>query len=472
MMKKNSKIFLFLLASFAISSCEKLLNDQADNQITDLAELLETPEDAQNVLNGAYDVLVNGLDGQAQVLNELLSDNVAEPQNNDRFLAVYDRTTNSFNGTTISSYNELYLAVFRANLLLQYAKDIPGIAANDLSRIENESRFIRAMGHFWILKAYAQPWGYTADNSHLGIVLRELPTPETLPRSTVAESYAFIQADLIQAYSGLPEDNGPYANKYAAAALLAYTYFLQNDYSNSANYSTVVINSGNFNLEPTIDTFHAWDTLYQMQPNPELIFGGISTFSLLDVRNEDYTNVYRSYSTQGPTVSFTEEVYDLYHNNPLDSRKQWVSAVDGQYRLMRFGSDSTNQIGINFFELPVLRLTMLKMIRAESLGELNTDLTTAIDDINDIRERAFGSELANLNGGASAAEIVEAAQIEFRKEMMGEGYWVDQLKRRGAKGEDIIIRGAPWNCNGMVLQFPSGEGSGVSFVFNLEGGCN
>jgi hypothetical protein len=49
---------------------------------------------------------------------------------------------------------------------------------------------------------------------------------------------------------------------------------------------------------------------------------------------------------------------------------------------------------------------------------------------------------------------------------------MEQLKRRGAKGENIIIRGAPWNCPGMALQFPNGEFTSALFTGNPEGGCN
>jgi len=38
--------------------------------------------------------------------------------------------------------------------------------------------------------------------------------------------------------------------------------------------------------------------------------------------------------------------------------------------------------------------------------------------------------------------------------------------------EDIIIRGAPWDCNGMVVQFPLGEIVVPNFQDNPVGGCN
>lgn len=469
------KIYFTLLVSMviiALTSCEKLLTDQADNQISNISEMMETPDDARNVLNGAYDVLVNGLDGQMQIIHELLSDNVAAPISNDRLTSVYDRTTATFNSTTGSAYSELYLAVFRANLILKYSKDISGISADELTRLENEARFIRALAHFWVLKAYAQPWGYTPSNNHLGIVIREEPLATPLPRSTVADCYSFIQEDLLSAYNTLPENNGPYASKYAAASLLAYTYFLQNDFTKCKQYCDEVINSNLYSLEPTLDTFHALDSLYQYAENPEMIFGGISYEPFNDVRNEDFTNMYRSYSVQGATMSLSQDAYDLFATNPLDNRNSWVQAAQGQFQLLRFGTQATNTNRINFFPIPILRLTVLKLIRAESCGELGTDLTTAIDDVNDIRERAFGNTSQNLNAGAGSAEIIDAARLEFRKETMGEGLWVDQLKRRGARGENINVRNAPWNCNGMAIQFPQSEGTGVSFVFNPQGGCN
>lgn len=471
-MKKIYYILSISAVIISLTSCEKLLNDQADNQISDVAELMETPEDARNVLSGAYDVLVNGLDGQMQILHELLSDNVAQPISNDRLTAVYDRTTATFNTTTASAYSELYLAVFRANLILKYSKEIPGISGDELTQIENEARFIRGIAHFWVLKGFAQPWGYTPGNSHLGIVIRQEPLATPLPRSTVAECYSFIQEDLISAYNNLPVNNGVYANRNAAAAILAYTYFLQNDFSNCKLYCDEVINSNVYSLEPTLDTFHALDSLYQYVPNPEMIFGGYSYEPFNDVRNEDYTNVYRSYSVQGATMSLSQEAYDLISNNPLDNRQNWVQSAQGQFQLLRFGTQQTNGNRINFFPIPVLRLTILKLIRAESCGELGTDQSTGIQDINDIRERAFGNASQNLSGGASASEIIDAARLEFRKETIGEGLWVDQLKRRGARGENITVRNAPWNCNGMAIQFPQSEGTGVSFVFNPQGGCN
>jgi len=139
--------------------------------------------------------------------------------------------------------------------------------------------------------------------------------------------------------------------------------------------------------------------------------------------------------------------------------------------LTRFGTVATNQQQINFFDIPVLRLTILKLIRAEALGELNTNLSTAVEDLNDIRNRAFLVGSNEVSSNATGNEIVNFAREEFRKETLGEGLYVDQLKRRGARGENIMIRNAPWNCNGMAIQFPLSENTGADFVFKEQTSC-
>ena len=79
---------------------------------------------------------------------------------------------------------------------------------------------------------------------------------------------------------------------------------------------------------------------------------------------------------------------------------------------------------------------------------------------------------AAKDAGATAADIVEAARYDYRKETVGMGLWVEQLQRHGAMGEDITIRNAPWDCPGMALQFSASEGNVAGFEFNEVGGCN
>jgi len=86
-------------------------------------------------------------------------------------------------------------------------------------------------------------------------------------------------------------------------------------------------------------------------------------------------------------------------------------------------------------------------------------------------DRAYGQGVVNLPAQANANDILTAVRYERRLEFFAEGDRIQQLKRLGAEGENIVIRNAPWNCPGMILQFPISEQTS-GFIMNQEGGCN
>lgn len=476
-MKKFAKQLTALLACLSLlPACNKWLEVEPTGVILS-DEALNTPEDMQRLLNSCYDVLGNAFDGRVQNICELLSDNLAEPLNNLEYQAVYDREVTFFNTTTNNVYTDLYRAVYRCNTLLANFDLIEGLSETERSRMEAEARFIRALCHWWVLKTWAQPWGYSANHDHPGIVIRELPVQDPLPRSSVDQCYTFIISDLTFAEENLPASNGVYATSWAAKAMLAFVYFQKQDWNQAYTKSSELINSGVFELqEDNLDQFHAQDSSFQFEPNPETIFGVVSYYNLsegiVDSRNEGYRDNYWP-GTAGAQLSASEEFWNFINLNPTDARiDEWLLSEGGQYQVTRFGSPN-NQVF--FFPSPLVRLTHMHLIHAESICLLNmTDqLEMAIGDINLIRDRAFGEGINPVPADASVIDIIQYARDEFRKETIGEGLWVDYLRRIGSLGEqEVIIRGAPWNCPGMAIQFPNSEGTGSTFVFNEEGGCN
>jgi hypothetical protein len=329
--------------------------------------------------------------------------------------------------------------------------------------MEAEARFIRAFCHFNVVKIWAQPFGSTPSNSHLGIILRREASNEPLARSTVGESYAFIIEDLEFAYANLPETNGNYASKNAAAGLLAMVYFQMNNFVQAEQYASLVINSGMYTMSDTLDRFPATPEV-----NPETVFGIVSSnpgADHVDQRTDNFIGNYNAGGALPPNLMFANELYQFTNLNSADDRLGWMQSSGGKYKNRRF----ENKV---FFNIPIIYLTELKLIRAECLGEMGGDLTVAINDINDVRDRAFGVGLNDLSSSSTAAEVIAAARREYRIETMGEGKWINQLKRMGAKGENIYVRNAPWNCPGMALQFPNSEFTSALFVGNPEGGCN
>jgi tetratricopeptide (TPR) repeat protein len=301
----------------------------------------------------------------------------------------------------------------------------------------------------------------------LGIILRREASNEPLERSSVAESYAFIIEDLEYAYANLPDNNGKYATKNAAAGLLGMVYFQMNNYSQAVEYINFAIGAPGlpplYEMSDTLDRFPE-----NPGENPEIIFGVVSSnpgATNIDQRTDNFIGNYNAGGVLPPNLMFSNELYQFTNLNSADDRLGWLQSSNGKYKNLRFEYKL-------FFNIPIIYLSELRLIRAECLAEMGENLTAAIEDINAIRDRAFGAGLNDLSPSSTASQIIAAARREYRIETMGEGKWINQLKRIGAKGENIVVRNAPWNCPGMALQFPNSEFTSALFVGNPEGGCN
>ena len=448
---------IFIAAGFVLglASCDNLLEFEPGDVI--LAEdAIQNADDLQRLLVSNYDVVANLYGGRVQIVNELRGPNFGAPDNSLDFTAVYNRETTFFTGINGGIYTDFYFAIYRSNVVIKNFEIVQDLDEQDQIRLEAEARFIRAICHWGAVKLYARPYGYTPDNSHPGVPLRIAPTQDPLPRASVAEVYAQVIDDLTFAAENLPIENGVYATQHAARGYLAQVYFLMGEYAEAASLASDVINSGSFELDEDLDRFET-DLV-----NPETVFGIVSM--PFDFRSSWFRDNLRSDNNPTPQLAFSEDfAFFMSLSGGGDGRSAWLTP--GTRALInRFNEKE-------YFNVPLVHLTMLHLLRAECYGELGSDLETAIADINAIRARAFGAGNNDLASEATAAEVILAAREEYRKETACEGHWTDQLLRRGAMGEDITIRNAPWDCPGMSLQFSNTESTVQGFELNEEGGC-
>ena len=438
-----------------LASCDSFL-EFAPGDVILAEDAIQDTDDLQRLLTSTYDVLGNIFGGRFQIVNELRGPNFGAPDNSLDFTAVYNRETTFFTGINGGVYTDFYYAIYRCNVVLGSFDLVSNLSEEDRTRMEAEARFVRAVSHFGAVRLYAQPFGATADNSHLGVPLRLTAESNPLPRATVGEVYAAIVEDLEFAAANLPETNGVYATRDAAEGYLAHVRFLMRDYAVAAEHATNVISSGRYTLDDDLDRYET-DVV-----NPETVFGIVSM--PFDRRSDDYRDNLRTDGNPNPQLAFSEDfAFFMSLAGGGDGRSAWVSP-GARPLCTRFN-------GKEYFNVPVVHLTGLMLLRAEALAESGGDLGTAIADINAIRDRAFGAGNNSLDAGSDAQAVIAAARDEYRKETAGEGAWTDQLLRRGAAGEDITIRDASWNCPGMSLQFPNNETTSAGFVLNEEGGC-
>jgi len=465
------KLAAFLAAAAIVvgtTSCERILDFQAnsDSQIPADSAIL-TIEDAEQLLVSVYDVAANAFNGRFQNIPEVMADNIADPLGlNGEYAQIYRWTSSFFNGSFGGEYRDAYIAIYRANTLLEEVADLEGATPEAINRISAEAKFIRALAHYHVVRIWAMPYGYTADNSHLGIPLKLSADQTPQMRATVAEVYDAIESDLLDAEADLPADNGIFANQMAAKALLAHVYLEMGDFTNAKAKAGEVISSGNYSLEQDL-TARFNDHLNADLPE-EFIFTLVSTNevsatdTLVDERGTGFVSNYRSDDPNAnPALKASADLYVAATSDTSDLRgQQWYAirnagSPDELYVISKFDA--------SFIDVPLLHLTQMYLIYAECAVRLGEDQATALGYINALRQRANVSELTSL----TIADVMS----ERRLELACEGDRLFQLKRQGVLGEIQKIRGVDWDCPGMVLQFPNFEGTAQGFIYNEEGGC-
>ncbi len=456
------KIFIIALAIISFSSCRKWLDVKPEGvQLEE--DAVKTQADLQAILNSTYDALANQYNGQVQLFNELLGDNLEKPQSGF-VVPIYLRTTNFFNADVGGLYTEMYRPVFRVNFLLEKLneKSIVVDPVNE-QRIIAESKFLRALAHFDIVRLWAQPYGYTPDNTHPGIVIKKSTNTEPLPRSSVGGVYDFIISDLNDAIANLPESNGNYANKNAARALLAKVYFQMNNYTKTKELCDLVIPA--YSMDTTLNRFENALT------STENIFSFRST-GPQDNRASRFIGNFRIVNPANPApYRLSRSMYLAGTADAADRRSNFYAVFNAGTSTETYG---IKKFDFDFLSVPMIYLTQLKLMRAEANAQLGSDLNIAVDDVNAIISRAYGSNVNNLPANASASQIIAEARKQRRLEFPIEGERTQDLKRIGAKedptGSNIKIRDSRWNCPGLALQFPVNERTSI-FVFNEEGNC-
>lgn len=465
-MKKIKYIALPVLAIMALlfnQGCEKILDiERAGSLPKD--SVFNSQTNVKALLNSVYTVMGSDkwTSGRVQKFNELQGDHYYGKELGGTSSEIFLLNPGRFNSEVGSFYNEAYIAVQRCNQILENLNSLGDYKDN----AEGQAKFVRAFAHFDLVKLFAQPYGFTADNSHAGVPLRVSATVSVLNRASVKEVYDQIILDLKDAETKLPNNNGVYPTKWAAKALLARVYFQMNSFQNAYTYANDVISNGKNVKGANLAMDASVANRFSKNGSNEAVFTIANESGTVQARSNAFRGTFLSINGN-PEMRLTNAFYTSMTNNANDTRKNaWYAAgSSADFKLLKKFDEQD-------FIINLLHLTEMKLIRAESAAELNTNLTVAISDLNDIRNRAYGNSNVALAANSSASTLKDFARTEREKEMVGEGDRVQQLKRRGAKGESITIRGAVWNCPGLILQFPSSEvDNSPGMKYNPEGGC-
>ena len=450
-----------LFLGLTLGACDSAL--ESDPPFTTSEDFYNNAEDALAAVNGAY----------AQTENLMLDNEFHGAMEFPTAAVLYEGgprssagALNNFvmtpgNSVLSSIYQDSYVAVNRANAVLE---NVPGIESMDAglrARIVAEARFLRALNYFNLVALFG---GVPLVESEV-VDLTDLEKPA----ASAADVYSLIIEDLQTAISDLPPESAysgdeiGRASEGAARTLLAKVYLQRGslsaangvtgdlqiaqpeDYQNALDQLNQVINSGEYSLvsdyrelfvsPPTGGEID--EVVFALQSNyPAGVFASSGLpcdvspkRSNLSAQNRDYFGSELPFFTSFPetdarkAATFTTEyeiegqtvTYDA-ENPDGDGYEDFTPAF------YKYGVAEERCADANDFLW--LRYADVLLMKAEALNEINQGPTAAAyEAVNQVQERA-GAE--PLESGLGYEAFREALYVERRRELAFEGHgWRD-----------------------------------------------
>jgi hypothetical protein len=451
------------------SSCSDLLDLQPQTALSD-ATAFATPERIALTVAGVYDAAQSGTYaggavrgypfGAAHVeQGDCRGEDVVNTQ--AFFLITYNNTITPATANNDWHFQTLFRLINRANVVLAgLDKAVPSgtLTQAGLDAYKGECRFLRALAYHELLKHFCKPYSDNPTAAFGGMPIRSTAITGSAAaeaaaatgRSTVAETYAFLLADLDYAEGVLPETRASRgliisrATKAAAIAMKARVYLHMGDWAN-------VVAEGNKLASQTTAPFSAPYGGFNLPANPYSAFSSAgsknNTESIWSIENNDADNASVNgalpamYTTSAPSTGGRA----LVAISPLIWNQSWFLASDTRKSATFVSQDeaangSTGGKG-GFFtkkytdvtartdNAPHLRYAELLLNMAEAIQRQAgaTPDARAFAMYNAVRSRSVADPATDAIGDfATGTDLIRAILNERRIEFLCEGLrWGD-----------------------------------------------
>lgn len=416
---------LLLSMGLAIGACDKAINVEPSNVVSS-DKGFSTKEDAAAGLLGSYDALQSasyyGLDVPS--IADLVSQEIRHV---GTFATTYGvinaNQINPDNVSVATTWNAIYLAISRANYLLQQSEKISDPAFPKLAT-QGEARALRALHYMNLLGFWGgKPEGFGYPDG-LGVPLRLSPTtsigPETeaIPRATEAAVAAAIRADLDFAIANLPIGaGGNRVTRNAAQALRARFELWQRNYAEALKFAQQVPAIAGFaTAAPTGTT--APDAIWQ------LFFSNTdqSSYAFFWYPSPGGRNEF----DPGPTIAAAHPTGDRRLPINVVATATTVTVAGAPFTLSAGTTQKYYRTSARDDRFNVVRYAEVVLTIAEAAAQTG-DLATAITQLNIIRTRAgLAATTITPTSPNAAAALITDILLQRRLELTYEGhYWFD-----------------------------------------------
>lgn len=444
---KKLKYILTIAGLSLLVSCDDFLDVTPQAQLT-TDVYFSDEENINDALNRVYSS-VNWrffrLGTMYFTSHEFSSDDVKMNTSDVNFTSAYSFTNNPSNIYLERLWERWYQYLNDCNQVLKLTSKYNN---ETVAKYNAQARYFRAYWHFDLVNIFGD------------VVIRDhVPSPDefNIPKSSQEDVYKLIISDLEYAIENLPTrqqwgvNNLGRVTKGTALGLLAKVYLYRQDNINAYKYAKLLVQSGEYKLDPIFRNVFAIDGKYSVESmmpghyiyqnitgrlrNPYVEFQGIpgsGIGSAIFTPSDDLVNSFETSDPRKAASIFNKgETIDGYTGT-----LNWTPGF--QYANKKVIWPSSQWPEADFFKqqlnLPFLRYADLLLIYAEAANETG-NTGDALNALEEVRFRARGNKTFAEAGVLPQITVTDKAQLrlliwkERRVELAIEGNrWFDLLR--------------------------------------------
>ena len=457
-MNNFKNIFVYILLLLSLNNCTDHVDYEAIENYAITAEVyFQQESDYEAALVGTYDPLQwMFFNIQIGAIASDLSLCGGESASDYLGLQEINNMTHYPENDVLSNiWSWLYEGVNRANYMEENKSNIE---FDGKESMYGEVYFLRAYYYFQLVKFFGDVPLFTQARLTAG-------DSGSLNRSAASIVYEQIELDLQNAISVLPNSQPEQGrvNKFTAQALLGKVLLYQDKFAESAqafdqvigvyslvsDYGSQFLRFGENGSESIFEiqytnqsNWYDWNCIQCSEGNYGIIMNGPRGWSgpeyaqgwSFNVPTEEFFNSFEDGDTRRDATILDIQEFANQTGSSYTEGYDHTGYFNNKY-IPRAG-ESGGQIELNYLtNYRVIRYSDILLMAAEALNRGQIDDATALQYLNEVRERAFGSSDNNLNLSGSA--LTDAIWLERKHELGLEGHRFFDLVRTGQGSSTI-----------------------------------
>lgn len=461
-MKRIKLIYTTIFAlGIIISSCEDLVDIETPNFQMTTSTVFNDDETAIAAVKGIYNQLYhnnttfsNGGQNSITVLAGM-SGGLITPRSitDSRYVpfSQHDIITleNPAATANLSLWSSAYNIIYLANSVVEGLEHSTEVTETTRNNLIGQALFIRSFVYFYLINIYGDvPLLLTTDYQ---INTNATRTPEDKIWKSIKTDLE-LAISLMNTYTDYEDGERTQANKYAAIALLARVHLYTENWDKAEELSTKVIEqSGKYEILENLNQVflaNSREAIWQILP-----IKGSSIYPT-NTNEASIFIIYPRYDRPFGNIKLKNEF--LFKFETSDKRRiDWIGAFNEElyypykYKVRNIYGD------IPEYSM-VLRFAEQYLIRAESRANQGK-LKTAIEDVDQIRQRAGLSLISDISPGIDQKALLDTIMSERKKEFFSEwGHrWFDLKRTHKAK---VVFKDNPtWQDTDVLYPIPEEE---------------